>query len=86
MPGTVQHNCLKFKMFWNWSYKAKLYSANASFSVMFKGLQSIILSLFPQAVHAQRTFHALNLATGNVTDVQSIRNSTGNTKIVLQPF
>jgi hypothetical protein len=43
----------------------------------FKGAQSVVSSFFPQALYVHCVSHALNLAPGNATDIQSIRNSIG---------
>jgi hypothetical protein len=65
----------------------------ASIRVKFKGLQIITLSSFPQAVYALRTYHALNLATGNATDVKgkvipfhTWRGPEGSRKLRLPDF
>jgi hypothetical protein len=49
----------------------------------FKGAQSIVSSLFPKAPYVHCASHALNLATGRKTNMQSIRNCTGVMEINL---
>lgn len=51
------------------------YDGAASIIGKLKGVQSIISSLFPQAFYVHCATHALNLAIGKATDIQSIRNS-----------
>jgi hypothetical protein len=53
------------------------YDGAASMSGKFKGVQSIISSLFPQDPYVHCASRPLNLATANATDIQSMRNSTG---------